>query len=96
MFRRALQDAAVPVAARDTQGRKTAVACGQLRLRDLQGLSVQRKATSAVAVCTRDGFSGAEAWTFTSAVIANVRRLTNPSTGSLTGPVLARTIRKSE
>jgi len=41
LFRSVLSDAGVPVVVRDTQGRDISAACGQLWLRDLQGLPIR-------------------------------------------------------
>ena len=44
-FRRTLERAGVPVVVRDTQGRDISAACGQLWLRDLKGLRVEKGST---------------------------------------------------
>ena len=46
LFREILDGAGMPVAVRDTQGRDISAACGQLWLRDLHGLRVERRAAA--------------------------------------------------
>lgn len=46
LFRDGLHRAGVPVVVRDTQGRDISAACGQLWLRDLRGIPVERRGTS--------------------------------------------------
>ncbi|RVT83897.1 23S rRNA (adenine(2503)-C(2))-methyltransferase RlmN [Rhodobacteraceae bacterium CCMM004] len=46
LFREILDAADIPVVVRDTQGRDISAACGQLWLRDLKGLPVERRSTS--------------------------------------------------
>lgn len=45
LFREVLDRAGVPVVVRDTQGRDISAACGQLWLRDLKGLPVEKRGT---------------------------------------------------
>ena len=49
LFREVLVRADVPVVVRDTQGRDISAACGQLWLRDMQGLPLERRRADKVA-----------------------------------------------